>query len=51
MQRSVRDIENLQTFHVLLDDACEIPAQGHFNRPSIGFQGDGQEDSQTRSSQ
>jgi len=51
MQRSVRDVPALHNFHVLLEEACEPPASGHFDGPSPGFQGDRREVSETRLSQ
>jgi hypothetical protein len=45
---TVRDVEILHNFHILLDEALETPASGHLDRPSAGLQGDDQEDSQTR---
>ena len=48
---TVRDVEILHNFHILLDEGRETPAPGHFDRPSIGFRGDDQEGSQTRLAQ
>jgi hypothetical protein len=42
------DVEILHNFHVLLEEVCEIPALGQFDRSSAGFQRDDQEGSQTR---
>jgi hypothetical protein len=48
MQHSVRDVEDVRNFHVFLDEVRETPGPGHPDRPSDGFQPDGQEGSQTR---
>ena len=45
VQRSVSDIENLHAFHILLDQACEIPAPARFDGPSGAFEGGGRKGS------
>ena len=44
---TVCNVEIPPNFHILLDEAREIPTPRRFDRPSPGFQGDDQEGSQT----